>query len=104
MTDYGLWDRLKIKEVIENLEQGIIKKEKELVGDTTHFHAYSGFETVTYIDEKGKQQRKSQSKTTKNCRCEDKDNCAHPWELVVRLIEHVVDEWGSSVNVDIGRF
>ncbi|CAB1079986.1 hypothetical protein D1AOALGA4SA_7682, partial [Olavius algarvensis Delta 1 endosymbiont] len=52
------------KEVIENLEQGLIKEEKELVGDTTHFHAYSGFETVTYIDEKGKEQRKSQSKTT----------------------------------------
>jgi hypothetical protein len=81
MTDYGLWDRLKIKEVIENLEQGIIKEEKELVGDTTHFYAYSGFETVTYIDEKGKEQRKSQSKTTKNCRCKDKDNCEHPWEL-----------------------
>jgi len=81
MTDYGLWDRLKIKEVIENLEQGIIKEEKELVGDTTHFHAYSVFETVTYIDEKGKEQRKSQSKTTKNCRCKDKDNCEHPWQL-----------------------
>ena len=81
MTDYGLWDCSKIKEVIENLEQGIIKEEKELVGDTTHFDAYSVFKTVTYIDEKGKEQRKSQSKTTKNCRCEDKDNCEHPWEL-----------------------
>jgi hypothetical protein len=37
MTDYGLWDRLKIKEVIENIQQGIIQEEKELVGDTTHF-------------------------------------------------------------------
>ena len=73
MTDYGLWDRLKIKEVIENLKQGIIKKENELVGDTTHFHAYSGYETVTFRDEKGKEQRKSQSKTTKNCRCKLKN-------------------------------
>ena len=24
MTDYGLWDRLKINEVIENIKQGII--------------------------------------------------------------------------------
>jgi hypothetical protein len=81
MTDYGLWDRLKIHEVIENIKQGIIKEEKELVGDTTHYHAFSSFETVTYIDEKGKEQRKSQSKTTKNCRCKDKDNCKHTWEL-----------------------
>jgi len=81
MTDYGLWDRLKIQEVIENIKQGIIKEEKELVGDTTHYYAYSGYETVTYIDEKGKEKRKSQSKTTKNCRCQDKDNCEHPWQL-----------------------
>jgi len=81
MTDYGLWDRLKIQQVIENIKQGIIKEEKELVGDTTHYHAFSSFETLTYIDENGKEQRKSQSKTTKNCRCQDKDNCRHPWQL-----------------------
>ncbi len=104
MTDYGLWDRLKIKEVIENLEQGLIKEEKELVGDTTHFHAYSGFETVTYIDEKGKEQRKSQSKTTKNCRCEDKDNCEHPWELaddgagtIVKAFNKYI--WGHKASI-----
>jgi uncharacterized glyoxalase superfamily protein PhnB len=104
MTDYGLWDRLKIKEVIENLEQGIIKEEKELVGDTTHFHAYSGFETVTYIDEKGKEQRKSQSKTTKNCRCEDKDNCEHLWELaddgagtIVKAFNKYI--WGHKASI-----
>ena len=31
MTDYGLWDRLKINEVIENLKQGIIKKKRSLL-------------------------------------------------------------------------
>ncbi len=104
MTDYGLWDRSKIKEVTENMEQGIIKKEKELVGDTTHFHAYSGFETVTYIDEKGKEQRKSQSKTTKNCRCKDKDNCEHPWELaddgagtIVKALNKYI--WGHKASI-----
>jgi len=104
MTDYGLWDRCKIKEVIENIEQGIIKKEKELVGDTTHFHAYSGFETVTYINEKGKEKRKSQSKTTKNCRCEDKDNCEHPWELaddgagtIVKAFNKYI--WGHKASI-----
>lgn len=81
MTDYGLWHQCKILELTENIEQGAIKKENVLVGDTTHYHAHSGFETVTYTDEKGKENRKSQSKPTKNCRCEDRANCAHPWEL-----------------------
>ena len=104
MTDYGLWDRLKTKEVIENLKQGIIKKEKELVGDTTHFHAYSGFETVTYINEKGKEKRKSQSKTTKNCRCVDRDNCEHPWQLaddgagtIVKAFNKYI--WGHKASI-----
>ena len=104
MTDYGLWDRLKIKEVIENIQQGIIEKEQELVGDTTHFYAYSGFETVTYINEKGKEQRKSQSKTTKNCRCEDRDNCEHPWELaddgagtIVKAFNKYI--WGHKASI-----
>ena len=104
MTEYGLWDRLKIKEVIENLEQGIIEEEKELVGDTTHFHGYSGFETVTYIDEKGKEQRKSQSKTTKTCRCKDKDNCQHPWVLaddgagtIVKAFNKYI--WGHKASI-----
>lgn len=81
MTDYGLWHQCKITDVVENIKQGIIKKENVLVGDTTHYHGYSGFETLSYIDEKGKEKRKSQSKTTKNCRCEDRANCDHPWEL-----------------------
>jgi hypothetical protein len=54
MTDYGLWHQCKITDVIENIKQGVIKKENVLVGDTTHYHAYSGFETLTHIDEKGK--------------------------------------------------
>ena len=54
MTEYGLWSRNKWEEVRRNIEQGIIKKENELVGDTTHYHAYSGFETVVYTDPKGK--------------------------------------------------
>lgn len=29
----------------------------------------------------GKPKRKSQSRTIKNCRCEDRDTCPHPWEL-----------------------
>ncbi len=81
MTAAGLWDRLKLAEVKTNLASGVIRPETELVGDTTHYHAYSSFETVHYEDEKGVEKKKSQSKLTKRCRCEDWDNCSHQWEL-----------------------
>ncbi len=82
MTEYGIWSKCKNNEVIKNLKTGVIQKENVLVGDTTHYYAYSGFKTVSYTDDKGKEKRKSQSKTTKNCNCKDKENCHHPWELV----------------------
>ena len=81
MREYGLWDKIKLEEVRRNLSTGIIKPEENLVGDTTHYEAYSGFETVKYKDAKGKDQKKSQSEMTKNCRCSDRDNCEHPWKL-----------------------
>jgi len=81
MTEYGLWDKIKKDEVLKNIKSGLIKKENELVGDTTHYHAYSSFETVKYEDEAGKEKKKSQSKPTKNCRCQDRDNCSHDWQL-----------------------
>ncbi|MEE8423824.1 MAG: hypothetical protein V3S49_04730 [Thermodesulfobacteriota bacterium] len=81
MTEWGIWESLKLQEVRGNLESGVIKKEDELVADTTHYYAYSGFETVKYIDDKGKEQKKSQSKLTKNCRCENRKTCEHPWVL-----------------------
>jgi len=82
MRDSGLWNKMKLSEVSRNIKEGVITKENELVGDTTHYHAYSGFETVTYKDENGKEHKKSQSKVTKKCRCEDKDTCVHEWTLV----------------------
>lgn len=81
MKESGLWAKVKFAQVSRNLQSGVIKKEKELVGDTTHYHAYSGFETVVYVDDKGKEQKKSQSKLTKRCRCEDTQKCGHAWEL-----------------------
>jgi len=81
MRRAGLWDQIKVAEVKANLETGVIKNEKELVGDTTHYHAYSSFETLTYEDDKGKVNRKSQSKATKRCRCDDWSTCPHDWEL-----------------------
>jgi hypothetical protein len=81
MTSYGIWNRIKLDEVRSNISTGIISMEEELVGDTSHYYSYSGFETVEYLDENGKKQKKSQSKVTKNCRCEDRTACNHPWEL-----------------------
>jgi hypothetical protein len=49
------------------------------VADTTHYPAYSGFETVTDEDEQG--HKKSQSKLTQRYRCPDREHCEHPWEL-----------------------
>ncbi|MES9857881.1 MAG: hypothetical protein ABW166_14975 [Sedimenticola sp.] len=81
MTDAGIWGRLKLTAVKANLATGVIQPEGELVGDTTHYHAYSSFETVLYLDEKEKEQKKSQSKPTKNCQCEDWNHCPHEWVL-----------------------
>jgi len=47
MRQAGIWDRIKVSEVKTNFQTGVIEKEKELVGDTTHYHAYSGFETLS---------------------------------------------------------
>jgi len=104
MTDYGLWNEIKYDEVRKNIDEGFIKKEKVLVGDTTHYHAYSGFETVTYNDKDGKEKRKSQSKVTKNCRCEDQDNCSHPWELADEGAGTIVKKhnkyiWGHKASI-----
>ncbi len=80
MTESGLWNKIKLDEIRRNLEAEVIKKEKELVGDTTHYHGYSGFQVLRYTDENGKERKKSQSKTTKRCRCENRNTCSHPWE------------------------
>ena len=104
MTEYGIWDRLKKNVVKRNIAEGVIKKENVLVGDTTHYHAYSTFETITYEDENGNEKKKSQSKTTKKCGCEDKLNCSHPWELaddgagtIVKAPKKVI--WGHKASI-----
>jgi hypothetical protein len=81
MRQAGIWDQIKVSEVKTNIQTGVIEMESELVGDTTHYHAYSGFETLSYEDDKGNIKKKSQSKTTKACRCDEWSTCAHDWEL-----------------------
>jgi len=104
MQDYGLWNQIKLNEVRRNIEQNVIKQENMLAGDTTHYHACSGFETVVYKDEKGKEKKKSQSILTKNCRCEDQDNCPHPWILADDGAGTIVKKpgkfiWGHKASI-----
>ena len=104
MTDTGIWDRIKLAEVRTNVATGVIRPERELVGDTTHYHAYSSFETVRYEDDKGNEQKKSQSKPTKHCRCADWEHCPHAWELrdagagtIVKSGKKMI--WGHKASV-----
>ena len=104
MRQAGLWDRIKVSEVATNLQTGVIEQEKELVGDTTHYHAYSSFETLSYEDDKGNTQKKSQSKTTKACRCEDWSTCPHEWVLSDEGAGTIVKSktkilWGHKASV-----
>jgi len=104
MRQAGIWDQIKVSEVKANVQAGVIEPEKELVGDTTHYHAASGFETLTYEDEKGNVKKKSQSKVTKGCRCEDWSSCPHDWELSDEGAGTVVKSktkmyWGHKASV-----
>ena len=81
MTQAGLWNKIKKDEVRTNIETGVILQENILVHDTTHYHGYSSFETIEYVDEHGKVKKKSQSKVTKLCGCGDKESCSHDWIL-----------------------
>ena len=104
MREAGLWDEIKVSEVKTNLQSGIIEKENELVGDTTHYYAYSSFETVIYEDDKGNAKKKSQSKVTKRCHCNDWSTCSHDWELTDDGAGTIVKSktkmyWGHKASV-----
>jgi hypothetical protein len=88
MTDNGLWQKAKVLQVTENLKTGRLPVEPTLVHDTTHYKAYSGRQTVEIkqaqapsaaVKPADKPRRKSQPRTTKNCRCQDQRLCGHPW-------------------------
>jgi hypothetical protein len=104
MTDAGLWEAIKWQEVRHNLATGVIEQEAEWVADTTHYHAYSRFETVTYEAERGQTKSKSESKPTKRCRCPDRDHCEHPWALADEGAGTIVKSgtrlyWGHKASV-----
>jgi hypothetical protein len=104
MRTYGLWDRAKTDQVRDNVREGVVKEENVVVGDTTHYFAFSGFRVVAYEDESGKPRKKSQSKTRKTCRCGDWNACPHPWEQTDEGAGTIVKRgkkmhWGHKASV-----
>jgi hypothetical protein len=107
LTDNGLWAELALDQVADNLRSGVVRTESTVVHDTTHYHAYSAMKVVeldptdaqetdgqaadAQAKESGskakpkkpkksrKKKRKSHPRTTKNCRCADRQRCDHPW-------------------------
>lgn len=59
---------------------------------------------MRYVDKKGEEQKKSQSKQTKRCRCKDREGCKHPWELAYEGAGTIVKSatkmyWGHKASV-----
>lgn len=81
MTTRGLWDHLALDAVRRNLESGKLRTAQTLVHDTTHLEAHSQRTAVELPSEKegGKPRKKSHPRTTKNCRCKEREHCRHPW-------------------------
>ena len=104
MTEYGIWEKIKRCELRTNIQDGVIKEENVIVGDTSHYHALSGFEIVKFENEEGKEKTKTQSKVTKKCGCKDKSNCAHPWQLADEGAGTIVKSrhkkiWGHKASI-----
>ncbi len=104
MSENGLWAEAKNDTIEENFRQGLIHPEKNIVHDTTHHLAFSGFETVKYSNKNGKPCKKSQSHLTKKCSCPCKEDCSHSWELsdegagtVVK--KHKVYHWAHKSTI-----
>jgi len=90
MTEHGLWSDLALDQVRWNLQESRIQGESALVHDTTHYPAFSTRQAVDLPDSKDetassesekkkKKKRKSHPKTTKPCRCKQREACEHPW-------------------------
>ncbi len=101
MTMNGIWDQAAVAQVRRNLEAGRIKVSATLVHDTTHFEANSSFRIAKAPegDDEGKRKdtSKSQSRVTKQCRCEDWDTCPHEWVLADGGAATVVKQRGKMV-------
>ena len=59
---------------------------------------------MRYVDEKGGEQKKFQSKPTKRCRCKDREGRNHPWELADEGTGTIVKSatkmyWGHKASI-----
>lgn len=101
MTENGLWDLAAVQQVRTNFESGVLQPESTLVHDTTHYDAHSSWRVVEEVEEDAaedaKKTKKSQSRTTKTCRCEDWDTCSHDWVLSDEGAGTVVKQRGKMV-------
>jgi hypothetical protein len=101
MAENGLWDLAAVTQVRQNFESGVLEAEPTLVHDTTHYGAHSSMRVVETAKEDGNAEaqktRKSQSKTTKQCRCEDRTTCPHDWVLADEGAGTVVKQRGKMV-------
>lgn len=109
MAEAGLWSRLKVRFVTENLTSGRVAYEEDLVVDTTHYPAVSGFvvrempdpepttpatpsqsqgEAASKVDKpastrarrkRSKKQRRAVPRVGKRCGCADKVHCTHDY-------------------------
>lgn len=80
MNLYGLWDKMKWKMVNQNLTDGTVNIEPDLVFDPSHVEGNSSFTVVETEDDTGKKVKKAVGKLSKRCSCQDKENCEHQWE------------------------
>jgi hypothetical protein len=85
MTQHKLWQKAAVGQVADNLKSGRLSSSPTLVHDTTHYQAFSSRQTVEIpakdqtSSKSKKPKRKSHPLSTKNCRCQDRANCHHPW-------------------------
>jgi len=89
MTQHGFWSDGALNQVRSNLLEDHVHSESTLVHDTTHYDAYSGMRVVALPDSEAKtrspkkqgkkKKRKSHPRTTKSCRCKERETCRHPW-------------------------
>jgi hypothetical protein len=97
LTEAGLWASIRERAVRENLASGCVPFEDELVADTTHYRADSGFVVSKVLVESGKsassveegdtatppqrkrrkRERRAVPRVAKRCGCAEKEHCTH---------------------------
>jgi hypothetical protein len=105
MAREGIWRMTAIAEVRRNLETGKVQIETELAHDTTGYEGWSSQQKTHLPEELAKQKRRGRKlpkvqthpKTTKNCRCPDREVCGHPWVFADPGVGVVVKGTGKRI-------